>query len=46
MKNKKNKIIAILQAAIMLFAMTVVSGCYIGGPGWGWHHDYHHWHER
>jgi hypothetical protein len=42
MKNKKNKIIAILQAAIMVFAMTAASGCFIGDPGWHHHHDYWH----
>jgi len=41
----KRKIIGILQALVMVFAMAAASGCYVGG---GWHGggSYHgDWHR-
>ena len=43
----KKKILAVLQAALLLFAMGAATGCYVG-PGWGggWHHGWHHHYWR
>jgi hypothetical protein len=44
---KKWKLMAVIQALIMLFAMTAATGCFIEGDDWhdGWHHRHHEWHE-
>lgn len=48
---KKWKLMALIQALIMLFAMTAATGCFIeDDDGWhdGWHHHHHwehEWHE-
>jgi hypothetical protein len=43
----KKKIMAVVQAAIVLFALTAAAGCFID-TGWdgGWHHhDHYGWHH-
>jgi hypothetical protein len=42
---KMRKILAILQAIVLLAAMTAATGCVIQDPGWGGGH-WHHWHEH
>jgi hypothetical protein len=39
---KKRKLLAIVQAVVMLFAMTAATGCFIETPGW---HGGGHWHS-
>jgi hypothetical protein len=39
---KKSKLLAIVQAVVMLFAITMASGCFIEAPGW---HGGGHWHS-
>ncbi len=44
---KKLKLMAVIQALIMMFAMTAAAGCFIEDDDWdgGWHHRHHEWHE-
>ncbi|MGA6972924.1 MAG: hypothetical protein WBY93_14920 [Candidatus Binatus sp.] len=41
----KRRIVTILQAVVLLFAMTAASGCFVGVHG-GWDHHHAGWHDR
>jgi hypothetical protein len=33
-------------ALIIAAFVSITSGCYVEGGGYGYHHPYHRWHDR